>query len=168
MYLLPSQLLFFLLSHVSLLLHVELLPFIFTHFILLLYSLDLFFALFSCFMLFPFTAKYTFIVHFNHGCAFTTHFAPVFSYFCYYYASPPYLGFSSKLYPKFLVQHAPNTHLWLVPSHSGLLLRASPYFHKLLGIVFCCCDLFPDFYFLFHNIFYDLCSQGHKFFFVIM
>jgi hypothetical protein len=39
--------------------------------------------------------------------------------------------FLPKLHPKLLVQQAPNTHLWLIPSHSGLL-HVLPLYNELL------------------------------------
>jgi hypothetical protein len=73
-----------------------------------------------------------------------------------------------KTVSKILVQHAPNTHMWLVPSHSGLLHHTPPYLHEFLGGFFCCCYLFPDFCLFFHNMFYNLHSQGHNFFFIVV
>jgi hypothetical protein len=42
---------------------------------------------------------------------------------------------------KVLSQQAPNTHLWLILSHSGLLLRSLQCHNELLKSFFCSCDL---------------------------
>jgi hypothetical protein len=41
-----------------------------------------------------------------------------------------------KMVPKILSQQAPNTHLWLIPSHSVLLLHFLPHHNELLKISF--------------------------------
>jgi hypothetical protein len=82
-----------------------------------------------------------------------------FSSFC---AFSLYLGFSPKLHPKLPVQQAPNTHLWLVPSHSGLL-HVLPLCNELLsdslnGLYLCDnCDLLCCY------LFYGLCGQVREF-----
>jgi hypothetical protein len=57
-------------------------------------------------------------VHFNPECAFTAHSTLAFSSFFYCCASPPYLGFSSKLYPKFLS----NTYMSTMRHPCGFLI----------------------------------------------
>jgi hypothetical protein len=91
-----SRLLFFLLLCISLFCMPNCCPSFSPLFIFLLYSLSLFLP------------KYAFTTHFNPECAFTAHSTPAFSSFFCCCTSPPYLGFSSKLYPKCLVQHQPS------------------------------------------------------------
>jgi hypothetical protein len=57
-------------------------------------------SLSSFFILFLFVVKYDFIVHYYPKYVFIVHFTLTFSSFFCYYASPPSLGFSSKLYAK--------------------------------------------------------------------
>jgi hypothetical protein len=56
-----------------------------------------------------------------------------------------------KTGPKILSQQAPNTHLWLIPSHSGLLLCSLPCHNELLKSFLCGCDLLLCLCFLHQN-----------------
>jgi hypothetical protein len=68
------------------------------------------------------------------------------------------LGIFLKIVSKILVQHAPNTHLWQVLSHSSMLHRTPPCLHNIFGGFFCCHDFHCYLFLCSQNSLYDLCS----------
>jgi hypothetical protein len=119
-------------------------PTFFSCFISLFFFIPLFYSL--CFILLS--------AHYTPGCASTVH----SRVFLLLLRTSSILSIFMYIISKIPVQQAPNTHLWLVPSHLGLLC-APPSLDEFLGGFLNFHNFLYYFFLCFHNLFDPLQSR---------
>jgi len=124
----------------------------------LLSSLYFFYALFLYFILFFYSsAKYVLSTHCTPKCDSIENSRAYFVFLLLLLRTYSILRIFMNIISTMHIQHAPNTHPWLIPSHSGLLCYTFPCLHQILEGLPDCLYLFCHFFLFTQNFLHGLC-----------